>query len=30
MEWFVYRENPNTRSIEKWNVFRHSTFEKEF
>ena len=29
MEWFVYKENPNARTIEKWNVFRHSAFEKE-
>ena len=25
-EWYVFRENINTKKIEKWNVFQHGSF----
>lgn len=29
LEWNVFRENWNTKKIEKFNVFSHETFKKE-
>lgn len=30
MEWFVYRENINRKQIERFNIFDHGGFVKDF
>ena len=29
MTWKVFRENPNSRAIEEFDIFRHSSFAKD-